>query len=489
MSKNADIKENNKIVTGITGFELISMGGLPEGKVTLISGSSGSCKTFFMVETAYRNASQFNNPCVFFSFEERVDDIIRNFSSLGWDISRLVKEKKLKFIDATPEGIHMEESGEYDFSGLIEIVKNAAKEIGAKIVFFDSISGLFCQYRNRDIIRRELLRLVNILKDLNITLVFSTERLNEYGSVSRYGFEEYISDNVIILRNVLKNEKCRRTIQILKMRGSDHFKGEYPVAISDEGLGIIPLSAMKVTQSLSHERISTGNDKLDKITDGGVFSDSAILISGPTGAGKTLIADMFAYQGLLDGKNVLYLGYEESKEQLVRNAKSWNMDFSEMEKKGLLKIICRYPEAMSQEDHLLNTWKEIDEFKPSRIVLDSVSAMERASGDHTFREFVIGFITYAKRKGIATIMTTTSSQMSGGDTITDIHVSTLTDTIVLLRYFERNAHVYRCLTVLKMRGSQHEKNIYEFNINEKGLQVEEPLKNLKESILNISFGN
>lgn len=474
-----------KTPIGIEGFEHITMGGLTEGRTTLVVGSSGSGKTLFGVEFLYLGATQFNKPGVFVTFEERPPDIVRNVKSLGWNLDELVEKGKLKFIDASPEPVSLEETGQYDLEGLITQIKYAVDQYKAKLLVMDSIGSLFSQFSNTAVIRREIFRIVDTLRAMGVTALMTAERLEEYGTISRYGIEEFVSDNVIILRNVLEEEKCRRTIQILKMRGDQHFSGEFPFTISSTGISILPLSAMELKQPSSTERVSTGSKELDEMTGGGIFRDSIFLVSGPTGGGKTLMGTTFSAEACRNKEKILMLAYEESREQLLRNAQSWGMDFQKWEQEGLLRIICLYPEAMGLEDHLLMIRRDIEKFKPHRLVMDSVSAMERVAGVRNFREFVIGLTSYLKESRICSLFTSTTPKLSGGESVTEAHISTITDVIVLLRYVEVNGILRRGIAVIKMRGSQHEKQIREFTIDSNGLHIGKAFENIQNILLGI----
>jgi circadian clock protein KaiC len=479
------LKVKNKIPTGIEGFEYLTMGGLIEGRTTLLVGTSGAGKTIFVMEFLYRSVVEFNRGVVLVTFEERPKEIISNVAKLNWDINKLIENKKFAIIDASAEPVEMTEVGSYDLSGLFIQIKEAVKQTGATVVALDSIAALFSQFSDTRLIRHEIFRIIEELRSMNITALLTAERLEEYGPITRHGVEEFVSDNVIILRNVLEEEKCRRTIQILKVRGDTHLKGEYPFTISDTGLNIMPLSAMQLKQSSSSERISMGNKKLDEMTSGGIFRDSVFLVSGPTGGGKTLMSSTFAAEGCRENEKVLLLAYEESRQQLLRNSKSWGFDFEGWEEKGLLKIVCLYPEAMGLEDHLLKIRREIEAFKPRRLVLDSVSAMERVSSVRNFREFVIGLTSFVKQEGICSLFTSTTPNLSGGESITEAHISTITDIIALIRYVEKQGFMRRGIAIIKMRGSQHEKVIREFTIDAKGMHVGEPFKNVQNIILGI----
>jgi circadian clock protein KaiC len=481
--KEVSMQKLDKISLGIEGFDHITNGGLKAKKTAVICGSAGSGKTLFSIEAAYRSAKEFNNKAIYITFEERTQDIMDNVKSLGWDLSELVAEKKLLFIDLSPESIAIEESGLYDFSALIAQIRMQIERMGAGFVVLDSLGSLFDRFKNRNIIRREIFNLIEHLRDLNVTSLITTERDAEYGQTSRSGVEEFVSDSVIIMRNVLKDEQIRRTIQISKVRGCEHQKGEFPFTIGNDGIKIMPLSATNLLTASSSTRTSLGNEVLDSMSGGGVFDDSLVLVSGPTGGGKTLLAATFAAQGCQQKDRVLMLAYEESREQLIRNANSWGKDFVGWEDQGNLRIVSQYPEAMGIEDHLVAIKQQITDFKPKRLVIDSISAMERITGIRNFREFVIGLTAFIKGQGICAFLTSTSPSLAGGESITDAHISTITDAIAVIRYVEINGVMRRGIAIIKMRGSQHEKEIREFEIGGTGITVGEPFKNIENIIL------
>jgi circadian clock protein KaiC len=309
--------------------------------------------------------------------------------------------------------------------------------------------------------------------------VMTAERINEHGEISRFGVEEFVADNVVVLRNVLEDEKRRRTIEILKFRGTAHQKGEFPFTISPEaGIMVLPLSAIELGQHSSNVRITSGVAELDAMCGGGFFRDSIILVSGATGTGKTLTVTEFVEGGVAAGERCLLFAFEESREQLGRNAIGWGVDFDAMEREGKLRIVCTYPESSGLEEHLLRMRTIIEEFRPNRVAVDSLSALERVSTIKTFREFVIGLTSFMKDKEVAGLFTSTTPTLMGGESITEAHISTITDSIILLRYVETFGEMRRGLTVLKMRGSKHDKDIREFAIDGEGMHIGRPFRDV-----------
>ncbi|MBD1928003.1 circadian clock protein KaiC [Trichocoleus sp. FACHB-90] len=471
-----------KIRTMIEGFDDISHGGLPLGRTTLFSGTSGTGKTLFAVQFLYNGITQFEESGVFVTFEESPTDIIKNASSFGWDLQKLIDQGQLFILDASPDPEGQEVVGNFDLSALIERIQYAIRKYKAKRVSVDSVTAIFQQYDAAGLVRREIFRLVARLKQIGVTTIMTTERIEEYGQVARFGVEEFVSDNVAIVRNVLEGERRRRTIEILKLRGTTHMKGEYPFTITNNGINIFPLGAMRLTQRSSNIRVSSGVKTLDEMCGGGFFKDSIILATGATGTGKTLLVSKFLENACLRDERAILFAYEESRAQLSRNAYSWGIDFEEMEQKGLLKILCTYPESAGLEDHLQIIKSEIAEFKPCRIAIDSLSALARGVSSNAFRQFVIGVTGYAKQEEITGFFTNTTDQFMGSHSITDSHISTITDTILMLQYVEIRGEMSRAINVFKMRGSWHEKGIREYTISDEGAEIKDSFRNYERII-------
>ncbi len=470
----------NKLQTGIDGFDHISFNGLPQGRTALISGSAGSGKTIFATQFLFEGIRKSGQNGVFVTFEETPEDIIKNVSSFGWDIQKYINSGNWAFVDGSPIiGQEVIESGTYDMGALIARIESAINKVKAKRVSMDSLGAIFSQFTDSATVRRELLKISTALKKMGVTAIMTSERVDEYGDIARFGIEEFVADNVLILRNALEHEKRRRTIEILKFRGTTHQKGEFPFTITpSDGIVVIPLSSIELKQKSSKIRISSGIEELDNMTGGGFFRDSIILISGATGTGKTLTVTQFMDGGFKKGEKCLLFAFEESEEQLLRNADGWGIEFNKMVQDGDLKIVCTYPEVMGLEDHLIYLKKVINEFKPNRVAVDSLSALERVSTTKSFREFVISLTAFIKHKEIAGMFTSTTPTLLGGASVTEAHISTVTDSIILLRYVELFGEMRRGITVLKMRGSMHEKNIREYVIDKGGMHIRKPFKNI-----------
>ena len=480
MRKKTQESQNTvtKVETGIPGFDLVANGGLPRGRTTLLAGSAGSAKTVFAAQYLAEGIRRWNQPGVFVTFEEKPEDIRRNMLGLGWNIAPWEDEGLWTFVDGTPDpSDDVALTGGYDFGGLLARIEHAVKSIGAERVVMDSLGAVFTQFADSTIVRRELLRAAMGLRRLGVTALLTAERSDEYGPIARYGVEEFVADNVIILRNIHEDEKRRRTVEILKFRGTMHQKGEWPFTIiPDIGIVALPLSALQLKQRSTSLRVSSGNDELDAICHGGFFRDSIVLVSGATGTGKTLLCTEFIAGGAKAGERCLIFAFEESHDQLFRNAEGWGFDFESLEQNGKLRVVCAYPESAGLEDHLINMRSVIEEFNPDRVAVDSLSALERVSTGKGFREFIIGLTSFIKHRELVGLFTSTTESLIGGTSITEAHISTITDSIILLRYVELYGEMRRGLTVLKMRGSAHDKQIREFTIDGSGMHIGNPFR-------------
>ena len=469
-----------RLRTGIAGLDQIMLGGLPAARPSLLAGTAGSGKTVFVLQFLAEGIRQFDEAGVFVTFEESTLDLRRSGTSLGFDIQAWEDQGLWSFVDAAPVPTENDTIvGSYDFGALTARIRHAVKTVGAKRVCLDSLGAVFDRFDDPVTVRLELFRLTSALKEMGVTSLLTVERLEEYGPISRFGVEEFVADNVLVLRNALEREKRRRTIEVLKFRGQPHRSGEWLFTIvDDEGIVVIPISLMSLRPHASSERVSTGNAELDRMCSGGFFRDSVVIVSGPTGCGKTLMTSEFVAAAAANGERCVLLSFEESLEQLLRNASSWGIDLGALERSGKLKIICEYPEVASLEDHFVAMKKVIEEFSPQRVAIDNLSALERISSGRGIRDFIIGLASFLKQGEITSLITSTTTTLLGGPSVTESHISTLADGIILLRYVEYKSEVRRGLVVLKMRGAAHDKQILEFTIDDHGLHIGEPFHGL-----------
>jgi circadian clock protein KaiC len=464
---------------GIPGFDAIAHGGLPEGRQTLLAGATGSGKTVFGLQFLASGAREFGEAGVLVTFAERPEDLIANTDSFGWDVGGLVSDGRLAIVDATPAA-EVVVSGGFDLGGLAARIAHALEQVKGKRLFLDPIDALFEEFTAAVEVRRAFAAMVRELRQLGVTTLIAAERPDDNGHVARFGAEEFVVDNVVILRNAREEEQRRRTLEVLKLRGAEHRKGEFPFVIHpSRGMEVVPFSVIEAASSASTERISLGKPGLDELCAGGIYRDSLLMITGATGTGKTLMGAQFVTAGLAAGERTLLLSFEESTWQLERNAGSWGLDLETPRREGRLRTVSRYPERVGLEDLLVDIKHDVEEFKPGRLVLDSMTALEHNSSPRAFREFGVGLTSFLKGQGVAALMTTTLPTLLGGERATDVYLSTIADSIIALRYFEVESAVRRAIVVLKLRGSTHDSAMHEYEIDDEGLRLIGPIQGVR----------
>jgi circadian clock protein KaiC len=453
--------------TGINGLDEITEGGLPSGRTTLICGGPGCGKTLMAIEFLVKGANFYNEPGVLMAFEEKADELAANVVSLGFDLDKLQRTKKLRIDHVHIDRSEIEETGEYDLEGLFIRLGYAIDSIGAKRVVLDTIENLFAGLPNQGILRAELHRLFQWLKDKGVTAVITGEKGE--GSLTRHGLEEYVSDCVILLDHRVIQQISTRRLRIIKYRGSVHGTNEYPFLIDEEGITVFPVTSLKLNRKVSSQRVSTGIETLDTMFDGkGYFKGSSILVSGSAGTGKTSIAACFVNAACMRGEKALFIGFEESPHQIVRNMRSIGLHLDVWEKKGLLKFHSSRPGLYGLEMHLTSIYKLVERFKPTTIVLDPITNFLSVGLLAEVNAMLLRLVDHLQVRG-ATLMLTALN--SGNSVNIDENVSSLVDTWIQVRDVELNGERNRELYIMKSRGMRHSKEVREFIINSKGLHL------------------
>lgn len=456
-----------KTATGISGFDEITLGGLPAGRPTLVCGGPGCGKTLFAMTFLVNGATQFDEPGVFMSFEEASEDLVKNVVSLGYDVQTLIDEKRLALDYVRVEKGEIEEAGDYDLDGLFVRLGYAIDQIGAKRVVLDTLEVLFAGLGNTDILRAELRRLFAWLKEKGVTAVITAERGE--GSLTRYGLEEYISDCVLFLDNRVEHQITTRRIRVVKYRGSAHGTNEYPFLIDDQGISVLPITSAGLSHSTNNDAVSTGVTSLDGMLGiGGFYRGSSVLISGTAGTGKTSLANHFVEAACRRGEKCLYFAFEESPAQIVRNMRSIGIDLEPWIASGLLRFEAARPSLFGLEMHLARMHREIENFKPDVVVLDPISSLRGEQGE--VHSALLRVIDLLKSRGTTALLTNLNSagQMVEG---TDLGMSSLMDTWLSLVHVESNGERNRGLYILKSRGMSHSNQVREFEITSSGVQL------------------
>jgi circadian clock protein KaiC len=458
-----------KARTGIEGLDEITGGGLPAGRPTLVCGSAGCGKTLFALQFLVNGATSFDEPGVFMCFEETRQELTANARSLGFDLDRLERTKRLCVDYVRVERSEIDETGEYDLGGLFVRLGHAIDTLGAKRVVLDTIESLFSGFSNAAILRAELRRLFRWLKDKGVTAIITGERGD--GQLTRQGLEEYVSDCVILLDHRVDEQRSTRRLRIVKYRGSTHGTNEYPFLIDEDGISVMPVTALRLDHQVSRSRISSGVAALDQMLGGGgYFRGTSVLVSGTAGTGKTSLASHFAAAASGRGERCLYFAFEESPAQLQRNMRSIGIDFAPLVAKGLLHFNAARPTMYGLETHLATMLKAVRELEPDVVVVDPISNMTSAGSPAEATQLATRLVDFLKSRGITSLFTSLAAT-GAGDPQSDVGISSLIDTWLLVRELEANGERNRGLYILKSRGMPHSNQIREFLLTSRGIQL------------------
>ena len=459
-----------KSATGIEGFDDLTLGGLPTGRPTLVCGSAGCGKTLFASTFLFNGARLHDEPGVFVTFEERPVDIVANVESLGFDLQGLIDQSRIHIEHIEIDPSEVAEIGDYDLEALFLRLEFAVDQIGAKRIVLDTIESLFSAFSNPAILRAEIRRLFDWLKQKGLTAVITGERGD--GSLTRQGLEEYVSDCVILLDHRVDNQISTRRLRIVKYRGTAHGTNEYPFLIDEDGFSVLPVSSLGLGHQVFDERISTGVPDLDAmLTGGGFYRGSSILLTGVAGSGKSSLACMMADAACERGERALYLSFEESEAQTVRNMKSIGTDLDKWLKNGQMRYIATRPTFYSLEMHLAIMLREISKFRPQLVVLDPISAFTGSAEISEVQAMLLRIVDYLKANGITAVFTHLADVQQAE---TDAGLSSLMDGWILLLNREANGEFNRELYLLKARGIAHSNQVREFVMSGSGIHLVEP---------------
>jgi circadian clock protein KaiC len=469
LETNQSADQLQKCPSGIRGLDDITGGGLPRGRTTLVCGGPGCGKTLMALEFLVRGIRLFNEPAAFMAFEEKEEELIKNSASLGFDLRELIESKMLAIDYIHIERSEIEETGEYDLSALFARLESLIDEVGAKRVALDTLEALFAGLPNEAIVRAELRRMFRWLKDKGVTAIVTAEQGKE--TLTRHGLEEYVSDCVIFLDHRLKNQIATRRLRIVKYRGSSHGTNEYPTMIDEQGLSVLPISSLGLKYTVSSDFVSSGIDRLDSMLGGkGYFKGSSILVSGTAGTGKSTMAASLADRSCREGKKCLYFAFEESPDQIMRNMAAVSIDLRRWVDSGILKFEAIRPTVFGLESHLVNTHKLVEEFCPEIVLIDPITNLISVGTAEETTAMLTRLIDFLKNLEITTLFT---SLTSGGNELeqSEVGISSLMDTWILLKAVESENERNRILYILKSRGMGHSNQMREFLLTSRGIEL------------------
>ena len=474
MSQEMSVSAPNQILkapTGIQGLDEITRGGLPHGRPTLVCGPAGCGKTLLAMEFIIKGITECNEHGVFITFDEYTRELGQNVASLGFDLDALILNNSLmvKEIDLEEQGTI--EVGEFDLEGLFAQIGLSIDRVEAKRVAIDGIETLFSYFTRESTIRRELMRLFRWLKQKEVTVVITGEGSSNTRGATRHGIEEYISDCVIYLDQRIQDQIATRRLHIQKYRGSVHDTNEFPFLITGQGISVLPVTSLTLDHQASRERVSTGIQELDEMLGGqGYYRGSSILVSGTAGTGKSCLAAHFARSLAVSGKRCLYFAFEESAGQIIRNMDSMGLDLEPFMDQGLLHFHAMRPTQFGLEMHLLTMTRCIKDLQPAAVIFDPISNLTAIGEEIAIKTMFMQILDHLKQEQITALCTDLTPGGSYPES-TEVGISSITDTWILLRQIQKRKTFQRSLYILKSRGMNHSGKLHPFELSSSGICI------------------
>lgn len=473
-----------KTLTGIVGLDDITNGGLPYGRTTVVVGTPGAGKTILSLEFLYRGAVQYGEPGIYVNFGDPRHKILADLQTMDWDLEPLLRDNRLVLADLhTKRGDGGKETLMKP-EALVEAIAYAVKQTGAKRIALDETDLTLPSPGEGHYTAADLRMIMRSIEALGVTLIMTATAESRNGR--RCAAEEYLADCVIGLEHRVMNEVATRRLRVLKYRGTAHGAREYPYQITSHGVQILTLSTLGMSSALSDERISTGMLALDHMLGGGYYRESAVLIVGGTGTGKSSLVMSCLDAACARGERALFVSYEESPAQLRRNLQSVGMRVEEWESKGLLRLVGILPEAHGAEEHLTLFLREIDGHRPAVVACDSLSALQRIHRQDKVLDLPLFVFTEAKNRGITLLATASVAEgyEYGNSWVSGLYC--LADTIIGLRQVSSPERISRGLVVVKSRGMRHDSELRELLITGTGLKLGNVFWNQEDFVLGVS---
>lgn len=461
-----------KSPTGIYGFDYITGGGLPQGRVTVVAGGQGSGKTVFALQALAHGAGKLKEPGIFVAFEESVERILANADSFGWDLSEL-EQQSLFFLNAQPPTDAVQ-SGDFDFGGMLAALDAKVKAMGARRIAFDALDVVLALLDGPKAVHREIYRLQEWLNARELTAIITckTAEVGWQLPEPSLDFMQFMVDCAVTLHHDMMDGISQRSLRVVKYRGSSFAENFAPLIIGDSGLEVACVrSHSDDVAAVTNERIGSGVERLDTMLGGGYFRGAGILITGAPGTSKTTLAGAFAAESCRRGDPTLFVSFDSRGEEIVRNLSSVGVDLAPHVESGLLRMAYSRSISDSAEGHLLRIRTLAREHGARCVVVDPVSTLSKAGNAEISHGVAERLVDWSKGEGITLLCTS----LLGHDTpeleSTPLQISTLADTWLHLNYQVRAGERNRGLSIIKSRGTGHSNQVRELILQDSGITL------------------
>ncbi len=460
-----------RISSCIPGLDALTGGGIPRGRVTLLTGGPGCGKTIAALQMLAGTRENPGAGGVFVSFEEDLPSLLSTAAGFDSPLKDLLDSGAIVSIFPTV-AVDALQTGPFDLEGLLALLEPALDRAGARIVVFDGIDALLSQLNGEPVERRELQRIRQWSVGNGITVLITAKAdAPDDSTLARYGFLQYLVECVILLQHNLKNGIAFRSIRVLKSRGTAHSSNEYPLLIGKSGIVVAGTGSKDLSYPVYNERVSSGLDRLDVMLGGGYYKGSSILISGLPGSAKTTLAGLLAAEAVRRGERVVFISFDEAAQQIVRNLKSVAIDLEAAKESGLLLMASFRTGTASVEEYYRDICDLILAHNPSVLVIDPISDFAKAGSSIHGVGIAERLLDFVKSKGITALFTSLISETFAEAEATVAQISTLADSWMQLSFRVRGGERNRALSIMKSRGMHHSSQVRELILSEDGVSL------------------
>jgi circadian clock protein KaiC len=465
-----------KVPFGISGLDEILSGGLPAEHITVISGEPGNGKTVFSLEFLTEGARSFGQPGIFVSFEESFADIQADGASFGWPVETLTPRraggaKAAVYVLEVNLTADVVQAGAFDLGGLLAILDRFLRETNCKRIVFDGLDVLLDLLDDPAMRRREILRIRDWVKTSKQTAIITCKAFEPFQPTGDGGFLRYIAHCWILLRHVPVGMSLMRTVEVAKLRGSGHSASPYPFIIGPKGVVVGDAGKNLLDYSAGREYLSSGIERLDTMLGGGYLRNASILISGAPGTAKTTLCGFFLDAMCSRGERSLFVSFDESGPQLVRDLSSVGLDLQRHVESGRLVIAAYRVGRSGPEQHYANIIDLLDDVKPSALVIDPLSSLSALSSSGLGVRLSERIIDEAKHRNITVMVTSLLEGPAATQESTRANISGMADSWIHLAFEINGGERNRAITVVKSRGSAHSNQVRELLLSETGADL------------------
>ena len=456
--------------SGVTGFDEIADGGLPRGGVTVVLGGAGAGKTIFGMQVLAHGAGEMNEPGILVAFEESAARVMANTSGFVWGGDAL-SEKGVHVLD-TQLSQSVEQGGEFDLIGLLAILAAKVEQVGARRIVFDGLDVLLGYLEKAATVRREAFRLRDWVHQSGLSAIVTAKAdAAVTGAATDFDFLQFMADCVVTLHHRVVQGTAVRSVRVSKYRGAAHSANEFPITITPTGLELAANTSLELAHAASTERISSGVERLDTMLSGGYYRGSSILITGAPGTAKTTLAVAFAEAASQRGERTLFVSFDESQDQIVRNAKSIGIDLGTRLAAGTILVRSLRGRADSPGVLVARIRSLVRETRPRNLVVDPLSALSQRGFDTIAEGAALEVLDLAKSAGITLVFTSLLGTSTPLSEQTPLNISSIADTWMHLSYVSQGGERNRALTIVKSRGTGHSNQVRELTLTNGGVTL------------------